>query len=127
MQKVTTIFLFIVTLLAIFRTATPFLSYKANYTFIAEEMCVYRGTDLHDDCDGYCYLKKNIEEQSGDAHENPNSKKAVSSNQISSLFGILESKIPLYSPFIETDLNSFYKPHYIPSIYLEVFSPPPQV
>lgn len=126
MQKVTSIFLFFVTLLAVFKTATPFLSYKANYTFIVEEMCVYRGTTQQDDCDGFCYLKKNIEDQNGGSHDSHNSKKAVHTYQNSSLFGILESGIYIYSPFHNIERSSLDDISAASVLFLEVLSPPPK-
>ncbi|XWN36407.1 MAG: hypothetical protein ROO71_10655 [Balneola sp.] len=97
-----------------------------NYEFILQERCEYRGTDKHDECDGFCYLKKKLEHQHGGDHEQPHSDKAVSSNQFSSIYAILESSKKIISPFLKRErfdnLNSFDK--YV--VYQSVQSPPPK-
>lgn len=126
MKKASTIFILVITCLAVFKSATPFLSYKINYEFILKERCEFRGTSQHDECDGFCYLRKKIEHQHGGEHEQPHSDKATSSYQFSSIFGILEvdKKIPSpnqrnahYSVLVDTNLYT---------IYQDVLLPPPK-
>jgi len=125
-KKTSAIFILVITCLAVFKSATPFLSYKINYEFILKERCEFRGTSQHNECDGFCYLRKKIKNQHGGEHEQPHSNKAISSYQFSSIFGILEvyKKIPSpnpknahYSVLVDTNLYT---------IYQDVLLPPPK-
>ena len=89
-------------------------------------MCINRGTEQHGECDGFCYLKKKVEEQHGGDHENPHSKKALTSNLYSSIFGILQHGIIIESP-LQTIERTEKKTYNFPTqIFLDVLSPPPK-
>lgn len=126
MKKVISIFILGIFCLAAFKSATPFLSYKMNYEFILKERCEFRGTSQHDECDGFCYLRKKIEHQHGGDHEQPHSDKAISSHQFSSIFAILESSKQITHPFLKKGRynNSEYFNKYV--VYQDVQSPPPK-
>ena len=89
-------------------------------------MCINRGTEKHGDCDGFCYLKKKVEEQHGGDHENPHSKKALTSNLYSSIFGVLQHGIIIKSPLRAIEKKEITKSDFSSQISLDVLSPPPQ-
>ncbi len=126
MKNAVTIFLLVLTSAAVFKSATPFLSYKANYEFIFTEMCEMRGTSNHNDCDGFCYLRKQIEHHDESDHEKPHTNKVPASNLYSSIFGIIGEQKNIESPFLRfRDLNQdIFDQKY--RIYLDSLSPPPQ-
>lgn len=97
-----------------------------NYDFILKERCEFRGTSQHEECDGFCYLRKKIEHQHGGDHEQPHSDKAISSYQFSSIYGILESVEQISTPFLKTrNYDSLVNTNkYI--VYQDILSPPPK-
>ncbi|MFY0685426.1 MAG: hypothetical protein JXR20_12820 [Balneola sp.] len=89
-------------------------------------MCEFRGTDKHDDCDGFCYLRKNIEHQHGGEQEQPHSDKAIYSYQFSSMYGLLESHKNPSSPYLKSERYGLYSNLNLYTIYPDILSPPPR-
>lgn len=126
MKNAITIFILSITCVSVFKSATPFLSYKMNYEFILKERCEFRGTSQHDDCDGFCYLRKKIEHQHGGDHEVPHSDNAIPSHKFSSIYGILENNQEPNTPLLNKNSFQVYSSSNTYKIYLEILSPPPK-
>jgi len=89
-------------------------------------VCENRGTDKHDDCDGFCYLKKKIHEHDGHSDEQSHSGKAIQTNLYSSIYGLMEPGITILSPFRSSKkiISGYLISDY--EVYPELVSPPPQ-
>jgi hypothetical protein len=113
-------------LLTAFHAATPFLSYKANYSFIISELCEFKDSPDHNDCDGFCYLRKQIQQHDDHHGSDHTGNRSSNFGNYSSIYALL---VPLsMMDYSSSEEISYQRPKQISirNIYLEVPSPPPQ-
>lgn len=125
-KQVVVSLLTISTLLAVLFPFMPYLEYVMHYDHIVEHHCVNRD-NAEMDCNGACYLKKQVE-KSSDAEHNPLHKSNQSDTlQILPVIGIFDSveymSFPPHhlSSFILFSLNTYRNP------FLQALYRPPQV
>lgn len=111
-------------LIGVFNLYIPFLEYKVNYEYISEVLCINK-TNEKLDCNGKCYLKKEIEKA---AKESAEEQKSTSSQEVIECLLQTSSEFLTLRPFITTsDIRSINPQNTYKSLSSEISAPPPKV
>ncbi len=109
---------------SVFQMAVPFMSYTLNYEYIVGELCLSNFEPGHEDCNGYCVFRKNIQGQHDD--HNPVS----DSNSIVVHHTYLTFLIPESATVSQPGRGEEYAfqglPEDIISPYISINTPPPR-
>lgn len=106
-------------------TLVPVISFYVNHEYIKTHLCRSLTQPEFSDCDGFCFLKKQIDEH----HHHDMNEHGTSVYVPKMPFVYLPEIHPSYSNGIiasESDLKSHHNDRLPDQIYLDILSPPPQ-
>lgn len=124
MRKLTLSILLVFNVASVFQIAVPFMSYTLNYEYIIGELCLSNFEPGHEDCNGYCVFRKNIQGHHSD--HNP----ASDTNSIivhhTYLTFLIPKQVSLAQPGIGKELVFQKSSNNTISPFITINTPPPQ-
>ena len=101
------------------------MSYTLNYDYIVGELCLSNFEPGHENCNGYCVFKKNIEHHNGN-EEDHSQPESIRAHQVYLTYLIPQSS-ELEAPVLQKDRFSIFIPQDFNGPYLFLATPPPRV
>lgn len=107
------------------QTLVPVLSFNVNHEYIKAHLCRSLTQPEFKDCDGFCYLKKQIHDH--DDKEMDHSSNSTYGVKIPFLYLVEIRSKELQSPLFSKDEHRFKNNEPFPNqVFLEIISPPPK-
>ena len=105
----------------------PVVEYAINYDYIISKLCENKDKPEMQ-CNGKCYLSKQLAKEAGESEENPFSNKQQKSEIPIILISESISEFTFATELFENPLDLIvYKPNLFSSLYISKKSPPPRV
>lgn len=104
----------------------PVISFHINHDYIKTHLCRSLTQPEFSDCDGFCYLKKQIEEH--EDHDMDSHGTTAQAPKVPFVYlPEIRSKNPTSAPLSEINTYFMYQESFPDDIFLDIVSPPPQV
>tara|TARA_R110000868_G_scaffold235273_8_gene489110 strand:+ start:19418 stop:19798 length:381 start_codon:yes stop_codon:yes gene_type:complete len=125
MKKAGSILLLLLYLFSMVQTLVPVISFEMNHDYIKKHLCRSLTQPEFGDCDGFCYLKKKIEDHQDHDMDSHGTTATVPKVPFVYLVKIQSKK--LFSGLFSSDELRFkYDETYLNDFFLDISSPPPQ-